>query len=218
MIRHILLPLMLALFALSCTAQEAAQPDYVAGQHYDVIERPVAKTAPRDKYEVAEFFWYGCSHCFTFESMVSRWKEDLPEDVVFRYIPAVWRENMELHARAYFAADALGVAKTLHPAIFQAMHVDRKPLASQAEIARVFTANGVSEEDFNKAFTSFGVNSQVRQAIAAGKGSGLTGTPSMMVEGKYLITAGKAGSQADMLKVADFLVAKERAARGSAAT
>ena len=97
------------------------------------------------------------------------------------------------------------------------MHVDRKPLASQAEIAAVFTANGVSEEDFNKAFTSFGVSSQVRQSVAAAKGAGLTGTPSMMVEGKYLITANKAGSQADMLKVADFLVAKERSARAAAA-
>tara|TARA_R110000823_G_scaffold125385_2_gene252008 strand:+ start:12832 stop:13491 length:660 start_codon:yes stop_codon:yes gene_type:complete len=217
MLRQVLLPLTLALFALSCSAQEAEQPDYLAGQHYDVIERPVAKTTARDKFEVAEFFWYGCGHCFTFESMVDRWKQDLPADVAFRYIPAVWREDMELHARAFFAADALGVTETLHPAIFQAMHVDRKPLASQAEIAAVFTANGVSEEDFNKAFTSFGVSSQVRQSVAAAKGAGLTGTPSMMVEGKYLITANKAGSQADMLKVADFLVAKERSARAAAA-
>lgn len=213
MLRHILLPLALSLFALSCSAQEADQPEYSAGQHYEVIERPVAKTTPREQFEVAEFFWYGCKHCYTFESMVGRWKKDLAEDVAFRYIPAVWRQDMELHARAFYAADALGVAETLHPAIFQAMHVDGKALTSQREIAAVFVANGVSEAEFNKAFTSFGVNSQVSQAVAAAKGAGLTGTPSMMVEGKYLITASKAGGQAEMLEVADFLVAKEREAR-----
>jgi thiol:disulfide interchange protein DsbA len=36
-----------------------------------------------------------------------------------------------------------------------------------------------------------------------------------MVNGKYHVSTRKAGSQAGMLKVADFLIAKERAAKGS---
>jgi thiol:disulfide interchange protein DsbA len=35
----------------------------------------------------------------------------------------------------------------------------------------------------------------------------------MMVAGKYRVTTRKSGSQAGMLKVADFLIAKERAAK-----
>ena len=35
---------------------------------------------------------------------------------------------MELHAKAYYAAEALGVLDTMHPVIFQAMNVDRKRL------------------------------------------------------------------------------------------
>jgi thiol:disulfide interchange protein DsbA len=35
------------------------------------------------------------------------------------------------------------------------------------------------------------------------------------VNGKYHVSTRKAGSQADMLKVVDFLVAKERAAKGA---
>ena len=95
------------------------------------------------------------------------------------------------------------------------MNVDRRRLASESEIAALFTANGVSEEDFTKAYNSFGVSSQVRQASARAKAAQITGTPEMMVNGKYRISTRKAGGQANMLKIADFLIAKERAAAGS---
>ncbi len=36
-----------------------------------------------------------------------------------------------------------------------------------------------------------------------------------MVNGKYHVSTRKAGSQANMLKIADYLIAKERAAQGS---
>ena len=212
MIKRLLLPLSLLFLALSCAAEEPAQT-YVAGKHYDVITDQVARTAPRDKIEVAEFFWYGCGHCYTFEPVVREWKKGLAEDVEFRGIPAIWREVMELHARAYFTAEALGVGETMHMVIFQAMNVDRKRLGSESEIAALFTANGVSQADFDKTFNSFGISSQVRQSMSAAKGAGITGTPALMVEGKYHISAGKAGGQAEMLNVADYLVEKERAAR-----
>ena len=197
------------LVPLMACAQEVT--NYQAGKHYDVIS-PAIRTADPDKIEVGEFFWYGCGHCYTFEPMIGQWKKTLADDVAFRGIPAMWGGAMELHAKAFYAAQALGVMDTMHPVIFQAMNVDRLPLRSEAEIAKLFVANGVSEEDFNKAFNSFGVGSQVRQASATARSAKMTGTPSMMVNGKYLITGKKAGSMANMLKVADYLVEQERAA------
>jgi thiol:disulfide interchange protein DsbA len=214
MIKRLLLSLSLLAFGLSCAAEEGSAPAYEAGKHYDVISPPVRAVDP-SKIEVAEFFWYGCGHCYNFEPMIAQWKKGMAEDVAFRAIPAVWRDNMELHARAYYTAQALGVLDTMHLVLFQAMNVDRKPLASKAEIADLFAAHGVSEEDFLKTFDSFGINSQVRQGIAVGKAAGLSGTPSMMVNGKYHITSRQAGGQAGMLKVVDFLVEKERAAGDS---
>ena len=86
---------------------------------------------------------------------------------------------------------------------------------SQAEIAALFTAHGVAEADFIKAFNSFGVSSQVRQAGATSKAAQITGTPALMVNGKYHVSGSKAGGQANMLKVVDFLIEKERAAKGN---
>jgi protein dithiol oxidoreductase (disulfide-forming) len=213
MIKQFLLALALLVVGLSCAAAEDAAKKYVAGTDYDLITPPVRAVDP-GKIEVAEFFWYGCGHCYAFEPILQAWEKTMPKDVSVRRIPAIWQEKMELHAKAFYTAEALGVLNTMNPVLFQAMNVDRKPLSSQAEIAELFTAHGVSEADFNKAFNSFGVSSQVRQAVATGKAAQLTGTPALMVNGKYHVSGRKAGSQADMLKVVDFLIEQERAAKG----
>jgi thiol:disulfide interchange protein DsbA len=209
MFKRVLLTLSLMVLApLMACAQE--EPNFEAGTHYDVIS-PAIRTANPDKIEVAEFFWYGCGHCYTFEPVIGQWKKTLADDVEFRGIPAMWGGAMELHAKAFYAAQALGVSETMHPVLFQAMNVDRLPLKSESDIAELFVANGVSAEDFNKAFNSFGVGSQVRQASAAARSAKITGTPSLMVNGKYMISSRKAGSHANMLKLVDYLVEKERA-------
>jgi thiol:disulfide interchange protein DsbA len=203
----ILIAAALLLTTISCQAQESA--DFVAGTHYDVIS-PAVRTRNTDKIEVVEFFAYSCGHCYNFEPMLQQWKGKLADDVVLVPSPAIWSAPMEPHAKAFFTAQALGVLDKLHNALFAAMHVDRKRLASEGEIRAIFVANGVSAEDFNKAYRSFGVGSQVRQASALIRSARVTGTPEMMVAGKYRISTRKAGGQANMLKIADFLIERER--------
>lgn len=189
----------------------AAQDTWEAGEDYDVIS-PAIRTAEPDKVEVHEFFWYGCGHCYNFEPLVVQWKKSLPDDVVVTGSPAIWNGPMELHAKAFYTAEVLGVLDDVHLPLFQALNVDGKRLQSEKEIASLFAKHGVDREEFSKAFNSFGVNSMTRQANARARAAKITGTPEMMVNGKYRITTRKAGSQANMLKIADFLIEKERAA------
>jgi thiol:disulfide interchange protein DsbA len=211
MLKKFLLSLTLFTFAPLLAMAQPGQASFEEGKNYDLIA-PALRTANPDKIEVVEFFWYGCGHCYTFEPMIAAWKKKLADDVEFNGSPAMWNPQMELHARAYYTADVLGVLDTMNLVLFQAMNVDGKRLASEAEIQALFVANGVEAEAFTKAFNSFGVTSQVKQADARARTAKITGTPSMMVNGKYLVTARKAGSQAGMLEVAEFLIEKERAA------
>jgi len=206
--------LMLSLSLLVFTPLLATAQNYVEGENYDLIS-PAVRTADPARIEVVEFFWYGCGHCYNFEPLITAWKKTLADDVDFQGSPAIWNKPMELHARAFYTAQVLGVFDTMHPALFQAMNVDHKKLANEDEIQALFVANGVAAEDFSKAFNSFGVSSQVKQAAARAKAAKITGTPALMVDGKYHVSTRKAGSQADMLKVSDFLIEKERAARGN---
>ena len=214
MIKHLLLSLtLLTLAPLYACAQDAGQ-EFVEGEHYEVIS-PAVRTANPNEIEVAEFFWYGCGHCYTFEPILEQWKKGLAADVDFHGSPAIWNPLMEMHARAFYAAQTLGVLDTMHMVLFQAMNVDGKRLQSEEELAELFAANGVAAQDFSKAFNSFGVDSQVRQANSRARAAKITGTPALMVNGKYHVSARKAGGQAQMLQVVDYLVEKERAIRAN---
>ena len=125
---------------------------------------------------------------------------------------------MQVHAKAFYTAEALGVLDKVHMPLFQAINVDRKRLADADDLGALFAANGVDREAFEKMFNSFGVGSQVRQADARARAARIAGTPELMVAGKYRISTRKAGGQANMLKIASYLIEKERAARSASAS
>ena len=211
----LLATLLLASLPLPLNAQAAQE--YSEGVHYQLVT-PAQRTRDPSKIEVLEFFWYGCNHCYYFEPLVKQWAKIRAADVDFAPSPAIWNATMGVHAQAYYTALALGVLEVMHDALFAAINVDRKRLTSEQELSQLFGAYGVDAATFSKAFRSFGVNSQLRQADSRARGAGISGTPELMVAGKYRISASMAGSQAEMLKVADFLVEKERRARSSGQT
>lgn len=183
---------------------------YNAGTHYDILDTPV-RTRDSAKVEVVEVFWYGCSHCYSFEPFVEQWKKTIPSDVDFWSSPAMWNGAMKLHARAFYTAKALGVLDKLHEPLFTVLVVERKRLSNQSQIGDLFADYGVNREAFDKTFNSFSVNSQVKQADARARSYKVAGTPEVIVNGKYRVSGGKAGGQANMMKIVDFLVDKERA-------
>jgi len=190
---------------------EAAAKAYVAGKDYEVLDQPV-RTRDSKKIEVVEVFWYGCHHCYNFEPLVERWHKLQAEDVDFWQSPAIWNGVMQLHAQAFYTASALGVSEKMQMPLFTTLAVEGKRLGNQEAIADLFAAYGVNKDEFNKVFNSFGVKSQVKQADARARSYKISGTPEVVVNGKYRVTTAAAGGQPEMLEVVDFLVAKERAA------
>ena len=195
--------------ALSPQPKAEAQAAFVEGKDYVVIANPVRTINPK-KIEVTEVFWYGCGHCNNFRPVFEEWKGQLAEDVYTQHSPAIWRKNMATHAKIFYTAKALKVQEKIHKNVFDAIHLQKKKLVSQKEIYGLFSEVGVSKEKFDKTFKSFGVNSMVQQADARARGYGVTGTPELIINGKYRVSPSMARSQARMLKVAEFLIAKER--------
>ena len=184
------------------------------GEHYDIVS-PVLRTSNPEKIEVMEFFWFGCGHCYTFEPLLAAWKNTLADDVVFKGSPAIWNSTMEIHAKVFYTAEVLGISERINPVVFRAINQDRKPLTAESDIATLFESIGVLRSDFFDAFNSFGVGSQVRQASSRARSAKITGTPEIVINGKYRITTRKAGNQTNMLKIADYLIEKERGSTGS---
>lgn len=213
--KRILAALALLLCVPVALAADAPAPRYVEGTQYERLAHEVP-TADPQKIEVTEIFWYGCIHCFHLEPLIGKWRETLPKDVDFRRSPAIWNQVMAVHAQAFYTAQALGVLDRMHGPLFAALNAEgaaRKKLANVDELARFFAEHGVPEERFRQVFSSFGVESAVKQADARARSYAISGTPELIVDGKYRVTGRSAGSQAEMLKVVDFLIDKERQAR-----
>lgn len=196
---------------LALQAFTANAENYVAGTHYEVLKTPIA-TRNKKKIEVVEVFWYGCSHCFDFEPALVVWKSKLPADVDFYQVPAMWSPAMKLHAQGFYVAKALGILDKIHQPFFNALNLEKKRLNDEDALARFFSTYGVNKDTFDKTFNSFAVTSQVDLADSRARSYGIQGTPEIVVNGKYRVSSALTGSQANMLKVASFLVEKERAA------
>lgn len=200
-----------ALLAVPLCHAEAAKVQYEAGKHYEVLQKPVATSDPK-RIEVIELFWYGCPHCYHFEPSLKPWVAALPKDVNFQRMPAMWSDEMMTHAKIFYTAKQFNKLDAMHDSIFTAMQVEKKRLTDEQEIADLFSKFGVNQKAFSGTFNSFIVDAAARQAADRGRDYGLTGTPMLVVNGKYTISASQIVSQEDMLKIASFLIEKERAA------
>lgn len=200
------------LVALLLPLSSAWAQEYSDGHGYTTIKTPVRTENP-DKIEVVEIFWYGCPHCYALEPYTQAWKKNLPEDVDFKFIPAVFGRNWLAHAKAFHVADLLGIEQDLHSDLFNRIHQDHKRMNNEDDLAEFFTHYGVSEDEFKKQFNSFAVNSRLALADAKVRGYGARGVPGLVVNGKYLVTASTAGGNNNIYSVVDYLIKKERQAK-----
>jgi len=190
---------------------QAQTEKYQQGVHYEVLPQAI-RTANPDKIEVNEVFSYTCGHCFNFEAVLHPWSKQLADDVDFQQTPAVWQPALEPHARAYYSAAMLKVLDKVHMPIFEAIHVKREAVRTEADFAAIFAAQGIDSDKFSKAYNSFGMSSMVNQAKARVRGYRVQGTPEIIVNGKYRVSTRQTGGFDGMLSVADFLIEKERSA------
>jgi len=199
--------------AQSGTPAPAGEPRFREGRHYQRLSPAQPTSSGPETIEVAEVFWYGCPHCYEFEPFVQDWKSKAPDGVSVVSIPATWNPLLLLHARAFYTAEALGVLDTTHMAVFREFHERRNPLDSEARIRDFFARQGVAEEDFDRSWNSFNVQSKVQRAEQLARRYRVTGVPMLVVNGKYVIDGRSAGGLRQMLDVAEELVALEKAAR-----
>jgi len=187
------------------------------GQNYKRLVPTQPTVGGADKIEVAEFFYYLCPHCFSFEPMIGGWAEKKPADVRFVQVPAMWNPALVLHARMYYTKEILarnGViadGAAFHDAIYQEIHRRNNRLSSEGAIQKLFTRSSVSAEDFSRAWNSFEVDQKLRVAQDLARRYSIASTPTIVVNGKYVTGAAEAGSYPKLLDVIDELIARESA-------
>ena len=172
---------------------------------------PAQPTQTGNKIEVVEVFWYGCPHCYDFEPYIEKWLETKSDDVGFRRMPGIFRKSWIPHAKAYYTAEKMGVVDKIHNPLFVALHDKRKRIYDDDSLEEFFEDQGIDDKQFRKIYQSDEIDTKVKQAFVMGQRYKVTGTPAVIVNGKYMISGSTAGSFENVLKIVDQLVAKERA-------
>ena len=199
------------------TAAPTVNYKYKEGTHYQRLVPSQPTIGAADKIEVAEFFWYGCQHCYSFEPTINRWDAEKPANVRFVRVPAMWNEVLVLHAKLFYTEEVLvrnGVIKDaegFRSAVFDEYHNRNNRLLTEPTIKRLFARFGVSEQDFDKTWNSFEVSQKMRVAADLSKRYSISSVPAIIVNGKYRTGGAEAGGYPALIEVIDELVARESA-------
>jgi len=195
---------LLALLAAPATARTLAES-------YEEV-RPPQPTQTDGKVEVLEFFWYGCPHCYDFEPLLEKWKAAQSADVEFIRVPGVLNQQWLPHARAFYAAQKLGVLEKVHRPLFDALHKDKKQVFTEDQLQDFFESHGIAAKDFKQAYDSVEITTRIKQALLLARNYRIEGVPAVIVNGKYRTSASLAGSYKGFIEVIDALVAREKEA------
>jgi thiol:disulfide interchange protein DsbA len=187
-----------------------AAPRFAAGRDYDVlaVARP---SADAERVTVMEFFGFWCFPCYGLEADLTRWSAEASDRVAFTRVPVLFDRYPEaaLHARAFYAAEALGKLDAMHAAFYDEIHMRGNRLSSREALAGFFARFGVDGATFDSVFDSPDVDARVQRAVALTREYGIDSVPALVVAGRYLTSPGMAGPE--VLAVIDQLVADEAA-------
>lgn len=213
-LQHVVAALSLSLFAFGASATPA-NPQ--SGVDYRVLEK-AQQTDSGNKVEVTEFFGYFCPHCNSLEPLLVDWVKKQGDRIVFKRVPVAFRDTMIPQQKLYYTLEAMGRVDDLHPKVFQAIHVQRQPLDTDAAITEFMVKQGVDKQKFLDIYNSFAVQSKVRRAAQLMQAYQVDGVPLLAVDGRFLtspsIVANSVGNRpepvlhAATFQVLDWLVAQ----------
>ncbi|HEX7814203.1 thiol:disulfide interchange protein DsbA/DsbL [Dyella sp.] len=175
------------LLASACTASnsgDAAAP-YTDGSEYVSLPAPNQRYSDTGKVEVVEVFSYGCIHCAHFAPKAEELRKQLPPGVEFKLLPAAFSDEWLPYARAYYAAKKLGVVDQTHLALFDEKFNQHYPISTLEELADFYARHGVDRAKFLQIASSDEVTAQIKKDVALMQKWGITGTPTIVVDGKY---------------------------------
>ncbi len=198
--------------------QQLPAGKWKAGTNYvPLVPAQPTNVAP-GKVEVVEVFWYACPHCNSLEPFIQSWLKNKPEYVEFVRVPVMWGPVHRAHAKLFYMLRALN-RPDLDRKVFETIHGQGNMLVSNDEqVTRkmqldFLKANGVSVEDFNKAWDSFTVSTGLQRAEQLTERYKVQGVPLIVINGKYTTDPGLAGGPGQLLQLINDLAASEKQRR-----
>ena len=202
--------------AAACIVDDVGAREPVAGNDYLEIPNGKPFRGADEKIVIEMLFSYLCPDCSQFQPQFVAWAAQMPPDVEVSYVPLAHGKSppsdVDRYAKAFLVARQFGLVDETHQAVYDAVHKTKTLPAKgvdEASLAAFYANYGVDAQEFLKLMQGFMGASELNQTLAYMRRSKVHATPSIIVNGRYSIGTYKK-SFADMLKIASYLVAKER--------
>ena len=195
----------------------SALSKWQAGTNYKLLPAPQPTSVAAGKVEVDEVFWYGCGHCYALDPALESWKA---RKAALRGVRAgsghlgsgapATRQALSTRCRRCAGPSCMPRCST--PSTSRAW---RFPRADEVEARALQFAflnrEGVTDKEFNAAYDSMSVASNVLRAEEFTKKFAVANVPVMVVNGKYITSVSEAGSEAKLIALINDLAASEKA-------
>ena len=206
-----------ALASIGLASAQAPAPAPRLKYEYELLPQPQPVTTG-ERIEVVEFFWYGCPHCNNLQPSLESWLKLKPADVELRRVPAVFRESWIPHARLYYTLEALGELPRLHQSVYRAIHFEKESLTTASTSGDWAVRQGVEPARWLAAYNSPEVERKVQESRNLTKAYAVSGTPSLVVDGRYLTSSSMAESMPGVITILDGLIVMAREQRAKKVT
>ena len=196
-----------AAFGLLGIATGAAAQEIRARQNIEY--RILASPQPVEtgaNIEVIDFFWYGCPYCNELQPALFDWIKNKPADVTVRHIPVILKDSWAPHARIFYTLDLLGELDRLHLAVYRSYHVEELYMSKPDVMEQWAVKNGIDGRRWKDAYYSPEVDGKIARAAQATKRYDIQGTPSLVVDGRYLTSSSMTPTVRGVIPVLDDLV------------
>jgi protein dithiol oxidoreductase (disulfide-forming) len=189
-----------------------------AGVNYEPVVPAQPTSVAAGKVEVMEVFWLACPHCYALEPRIRSWLKSKPAYIEFVRVPVIWQQVHRAHARLFYTLEALGrddLVEKAFDTIHQDLEKNQPPLIGQTDdetyqLQQQFaTQNGISADDFSRAYNSFSVVSSLQRAEEITQRYHVQGVPFFVVNGKYSTDVAQAGGEAQLIELINDLAASE---------
>ena len=203
----------LALASLALAGRASAQ-EVRARQNIEYRLIPVQPVETGAAIEVIDFFWYGCPYCNELQPALEDWIKRKSADVAVRRVPVILKDNWAPHARIYYTLDLLGEVERLHQKVYHSYHVEELAMSKPDVMEQWAAKNGIERRRWIDAYFSPEVDGRIARAFQATKRYDIQGTPSLVVDGRYLTSSSMTPTVRGMIPVLDDLVRLARQNRG----
>ena len=144
------------------------------------------KGLENERDQVIKFFSYACSHCYALDPFIEIFKKN-NNNINFKYVPAIFSDQMIPLAKLFFTLETMNLLPKLHESVYEVIHVDKKRIFTDKKIFKWAEENElINFVEFKKIYDSFDTNNKILYAKNLTIKSQITGTPYLMVNGKYL--------------------------------